>query len=72
MGLITLSIVYEVFKAKINTPEFKAQLTEEDLHNLILDIEFDILYDKHQFKIEFEYLSKKIIKRFSDKKFGEF
>lgn len=46
-----------MFKTKINSPEFKAQLTEEDLKSLILDIEFDMLYDKHQFKIDFEYLS---------------
>lgn len=56
LGLITLSIIYEVFKVKINTPEFKNQLDEEDLQNLILDIEFDVIYNKEAGIVDSEYL----------------
>lgn len=64
LGLITLNIIYEIFKTKISSPEFRSQLTENELQSLILDIEFDLLYDKHSFSIDFDYLSNFLTLRF--------
>ena len=56
LGLVTLSVIYQVFKAKINTPEFKSQLTQEELDELIFDIEFDLIYNKEAGSVDSDYL----------------
>ena len=56
LGLVTLSIIYRVFKAKINSPEFKNQMTQEELDELILDIEFDLIYNKEAGSVDGDYL----------------
>lgn len=57
LGLVTLSLIYEVFKSKINSPEFKNQLSPEDLQELILEIDFDLLYNREAGSVDSEYLS---------------
>lgn len=57
LGLVTLSLIYEVFKSKINSPEFRNQLTPEDLQELILEIDFDLLYNREAGSVDSEYLS---------------
>ena len=56
LGLVTLNIIYEVFKLKINTPEFRSQMSQEDLDNLILTIQFDQIYSKQAGSVDAEYL----------------
>lgn len=56
LGLVTLAIIYQVFKAKINTPAFKSQMTQSELDDLIFDIEFDLIYNKEAGSVDADYL----------------
>jgi transcription antitermination factor NusA-like protein len=59
LGLVTLTIIYQVFKAKINNPEFKNQMTKSELDELIFEIEFDLIYNKEAGSVDSDYLRRK-------------
>lgn len=56
LGLVTLSVIYQVFRAKIDTPEFKNQLSPEELDELIFDVEFDLVYNREAGSVDADYL----------------
>lgn len=75
LGLVILSVIYQVFKVKINSPEFKNQLSQEELDELIFDIEFDLIYNKEAGSVDSDYLSTLfffLILRFNYSKFRKF
>lgn len=61
LGLVILSVIYQVFKVKINSPQFKNQMSQEELDELIFDIEFDLIYNKEAGSVDSDYLSKFIL-----------
>lgn len=75
LGLVILSVIYQVFKVKINSPEFKNQMTQEELDELIFDIEFDLIYNKEAGSVDSDYLGIFqffLIKRFYNSEFRKF